>query len=142
MVKAAYERTRGFYLGLMTWTISVIWLVTIDLGVVAFTCSVLLSIWVFGFRDRFESEASDSAYSVFNQNGKAIIGGFTGQQFDRQMRGGTDLVNDENSGNETATGGAPFVTTRKDPREKINDDARLKRRRAAAEAAERRSGQP
>lgn len=136
MVRVANERTRGFYLGCFVWILLAGWLTVLDLGVIAFVVSVLLAIWVFGFRDKFSSETTASAYSVFNPGGKAILGD-GGKQLDRQLRGGgfATTTDDEDDDSREA---APLLKTTTAPRQSIGSDEKLRRRSAAAAAAERR----
>jgi len=114
----------------------VVVLIKYDLGVIAFVVSVLLAIWVFGLRDKFDSETTASAYSVFNKDGQAITGGFTTAQLERQLRGGF--------GRDDATKGSNDVPTlsskQKAPATEnvVSDDEKLRRRRAAAAAAAER----
>jgi hypothetical protein len=115
----------------LTWT---------GFGVVAFCAAIFLSIWVFGLREKWASEETASAYSVFNKDGKAIAGGFTAQQFDRQMRGGIRGSDD----NDNAVFGSIAVakTGNDNMRESnLSDRERIRRRKSAAAAAERRSQQ-
>jgi hypothetical protein len=135
MVRAANERTPIFYLGCAAWLVVAVLLIAWDFGVVAFCGSILLAIWVFGLREKFANEETASAYSVFNKDGKAIVGGFTAEQFDRQMRGGLA------SNNNDAVRGSVAVAKNEShtiTQAKINDQERLRRRKAAVAAAERR----
>jgi len=140
MVRAANERTPLFYLAGTAWLVVAVLLTVWDLGVVAFVGSVLLAIWVFGLRDKFASEETASAYSVFNRDGKAIAGGFTAQQLDRQLRGGalggTASNDDDPVHGSVAT--AVTATPKAEAAAKMSDAERLRRRTAAAAAAERR----
>ena len=65
-------------------------LVQLDLGVLAFVGSILMAIWMFGLREKFESEETASAYSAFNEDGQAITGSFTTAQLEGQLRGTRD----------------------------------------------------
>jgi hypothetical protein len=115
---------------------------------VAFCGSILLSIWVFGLRDKFSSEETASAYSVFNEDGKAIVGGLTAGQFDRQLRGGFAPPSGSGSGsnddnNDNPVRGSIAVSEHKSNAanakdNKLGENERLRRRTAAAAAAERR----
>lgn len=140
MVRAANERSRGFYFGCGIWCSCCFWLIKTDLGSIAFVGTVLLAIYAFGLREKFDSEETSSAYSVFNKGGKAIPGGFTGDQLDQQLRGG--IATKINSmGNTTLKGGdSPLVTTSNTNISKSasSDKDKLRRRSAAAAAAERR----
>ncbi len=139
MVRAANERSLSFYFGCSAWAMTCVFLVVWDFGVIAFCGSVLLSIWVFGLREKFSNEETASAYSVFNQDGKAIVGGFTAAQFDRQMRGGIGGTNDVNDPAKGDVAVAAIVASgRKQIAETHSEDERLRRRKAAAAAAERR----
>jgi hypothetical protein len=72
MVLAANERTNRFYILAFLWSI-----VSVLLAKNAFVASVLLLIYVFGLREKFDSETTASAYSVFNDDSQGITGGFT-----------------------------------------------------------------
>lgn len=135
MVRSANERSSKFYALLIVWCIAVVVLVRIELGVIAFVASVLLLIWVFGLRDKFNSETTASAYSVFNKDSQGITGGFTTAQLERQLRGGF-RKND-------ATSSAPIPVLEQHsldmPSSKsVGGDEKVRRRQAAAAAAERR----
>lgn len=136
MVRAANEKSRTYYIGWTLWVMCAIWLVANDFGVVAFTATLLLCIWMFGLRDKFASEEAPSAYSVYNRGGRAILGGFTGKQFERQLRGGMVVDDDETTGE-----GAPLLSTSRASTERTGQADRLRRRREAAAAAERRMRQ-
>lgn len=140
MVRAANERSPRFYLGCTLWGIVSVLLIAWDFGVFAFVGSILLSIWLFGLREKFSNEETASAYSVFNRDGKAIVGGFTAAQFDRQMRGGLGNRADDPVKGEIATAARDSTTNRS--REGLSpmltEDEKLRRRKAAAAAAERR----
>lgn len=143
MVRTANEKTPTFYAGCMAWCIASAILIRNDLGVIAFVGSILGVIWVFGLRDKFKSETenSNSAYSVFNRGGKAILGGLTGEQVDQQMRGGF-ATNSSSSGKmqNSKLDDAPLTTTESKSTKSgnITQQEKLKRRSAAAAAAERR----
>lgn len=137
MVRSATERSNSFYVGAIAWIVACAWLISNDLGSLAFVASALLAIWCFGLRDKFQGEQGDSAYNVFNKGGRAILGGFTGEQLDQQMRGGMTY----NSNNKPkADSDAPLTTatTAASGSTNISENEKLKRRSAAAAAAERR----
>lgn len=139
MVRAANQRSPGFYLGCILWVVVCVVLIAWDFGVLAFVGSILLSIWVFGLREKFSNEETASAYSVFNRDGKAIVGGFTAAQFDRQMRGGIGNGADDSVKGEIATAErGTGISGVGGPRPVLPEDERLRRRKAAAAAAERR----
>jgi hypothetical protein len=150
MVRAANERTPTFYVGCAAWSVTVVMLIASGFGVVAFCGSILLSIWVFGLRDKFSSEETASAYSVFNEDGKAIVGGLTAGQFDRQLRGGFPppsgsafASNNNDNNNDNPVRGSIAVSEHKSNAANAKDNTlgeneRLRRRTAAAAAAERR----
>ena len=137
MVRAANEKSATFYFGLAICLVIGCLLIYYDFGVIAFVMLVFVAIWGFGLRDKFSNERTASAYSVFNKDGRSIVGGFTASQFEDQLRGPlarTSAQNDPLKGpiaesqQENFSGGtAP-----------ISDAERIARRRAAAEAAERR----
>ena len=142
MVRSSTERSNAFYIGCVVWVAGCVWLIHNDLGSIAFVGTVLLAIWVFGLREKFEGEDGPSAYSVFNKGGRAILGGFTGEQLDQQMRGGmtyagsiSDKAKVESDAPLTTTGGASTSTATSS---KLSGGEKLKRRSAAAAAAERR----
>ena len=135
MVRAAHERTTLFHVGCIVWLVASGWLCVKGLGILAFSFSALLALWVFGLREKFASEESPSAYSVFNKGGQAILGGFTGEQLEGQLRGGNQTLptNKENK----ASADAPLVSI--SAKEKpVHANEKVKRRSAAAAAAERR----
>jgi hypothetical protein len=143
MVRAANERTPTFYVGCAAWSIAAVLLVAWGFGVVAFCGSILLGIWVFGLRDKFSNEETASAYSVFNQDGKAIVGGYTAGQFDRQLRGGfAPPASNNNDSNDNPVRGSIAIASSEQKRNandnKLGENERLRRRTAAAAAAERR----
>ena len=135
MVRVAHERSKAFYVGACAWLVGCAWCVRQGLGILAVVFSALLALWVFGLREKFDSEDSPSAYSVFNKGGRAILGGFTGEQLEAQLRG--------SSGNKEKTldsnNDAPLVTTTTNKTQaRLNENEKVKRRSAAAAAAERR----
>jgi hypothetical protein len=137
MVLAANHRSPIFYAGTLVWLGVCIVLIYHDFGVLAFCGSVMFAIWSFGLRDKFSGEETGSAYSVFNKDGKAIVGGFTASQFERQMRGGIGRDEDNSSNpvkGSVTVASATLVSTSGAQ----SKDERLRRRKAAAEAAERR----
>jgi hypothetical protein len=119
------------------WIICAVLLTVWDFGVIAFCLSVFLAIWVFGLREKFSNEETGSAYSVFNKDGKAIVGGFTASQFERQMRSGTNLNSTEEDDPIRGDVATAEVTSSNIP-SKTSADEQLRRRKAAAAAAERR----
>ena len=137
MVRALNERSPRFYVGCILWALVCVLLITLDFGVLAFSGSIVLAIWVFGLREKFSSEETASAYSVFNRDGKAIAGGFTAAQFDRQMRGGIANGAEDAVKGEIATA-ARGTLSGEGSSPVLPDDERLRRRKAAAAAAERR----
>ena len=144
MVRAANEKSTWFYIGLAICFVIGALSIYHDLGVIAFVLLVFVGIFGFGLRDKFSNESTASAYSVFNKDGRAIVGGFTASQFENQLRGpvvakmtGTDTSNDDPLK-------GPIAESRQEKSTKGNDNGTLSdvertaRRRAAAEAAERR----
>lgn len=136
MVRAANEKSYGFYVTIGACLIASSLLIYYDLGVLAFVMLVFVAIFGFGLRDKFSNEETASAYSVFNKDGRSIVGGFTASQFERQMRGGLAGSGDDSDNplkgpiaehDKGTTGG-----------ETVSENERLRRRRAAAEAAQRR----
>jgi hypothetical protein len=141
MVRASNERSTGFYVGCAVWTVICVFLIKHDFGVIAFCGSIILAIWVFGLREKFSNEETASAYSVFNRDGKAIVGGLTATQFDRQMRGGGLRRNNNDASDDPIRGDvavAVSASSRGTETQPASGDERLRRRKAAAAAAERR----
>jgi hypothetical protein len=138
MVRAANERSTLFYVGGMAWVICSILLTVWGFGVVAFCGSILLAIWWFGFREKFSNEETASAYSVFNKDGQAIVGGFTASQFDRQLRGGFAPRDDADNPVKGSIATAAEVSTTAAAVKTTDANERLRRRTAAAVAAEKR----
>lgn len=136
MVRAANERTPLFYVGCVGWIAICAILLVLDLGVLAFCGSVFLAIWVFGLREKFSNETTASAYSVFNKDQKAIVGGFTASQFERQMRGHGNHPDGDNPVRGTVASIAEVTSS--DDSVKLKGDERLRQRKAAAAAAEKR----
>jgi Uncharacterized conserved domain (SAYSvFN) len=138
MVRSSTERSNIFFAGVVLWIVACWWMISNDLGSIAFVGSVLLAIWRFGLRDKFDGEEGDSAYNVFNQGGRAILGSLTGEQVDQQMRGGMTYQKKEVK----VSSDAPLTTTTvaASP-SKLSDNEKVKRRAAAAAAAQRRMEQ-
>mmetsp|Transcript_10241 Transcript_10241/g.21508 ORF Transcript_10241/g.21508 Transcript_10241/m.21508 type:complete len:147 (-) Transcript_10241:1835-2275(-) len=140
MVRAADEKSTEFYIGLAACSVIGAVLVYHDFGVIAFIMLVFVGIWGFGLRDKFSNETTASAYSVFNKDGRAIVGGFTASQFENQLRG--PLARNTNHSSDPLNG--PIAESKQGTAGKgsgsanLSDDERRARRRAAAEAAERR----
>ena len=143
MVRSSTERTPTFYAGCAAWAGACYWLVRNGLGVVAIVGSILITIFVFGLRDKFEEGESMSAYNVFNKGGKAIMGSLTGDQVDAQLRGGIRFGKPDNSGGGGNTqSDKPLTTTATlSGAKKQTEHDKLKRRANAAAAAERRMQQ-
>jgi len=136
MVRAANEKSNTFYFGLAACMVFSALLVYLDLGVIAFVMLVFVVIWGFGLRDKFSNESTASAYSVFNEDGKAIVGGFTSSQFENQLRGPLSRANPTNDPIKGKI--AMAVQKKPDGKTPLSDTERTARRRAAAEAAEQR----
>lgn len=132
MVRSSQERSPSFYAGILAWFVCCVVCVKNDLGVLVFCGSIFLSIWFFGLREKFSNETTASAYSVFNNDQRAIAGSFTGEQLDRQLRNGSYTSEQKSSTIPTARAG------KSEKASKCNDGERLRRRKAAALAAERR----
>ena len=137
MVRAANERSNSFRLGIATCIGLGIFLIYSGFGVLAFALAIFVGIFGFGLRDKFSNETTASAYSVFNQDGRAIVGGFTAGQFEKQLRGvggGTLGNNDDPAKGSIAK--ARMAASSKSI--KLTEEERMIRRRDAAAAAERR----
>jgi hypothetical protein len=140
MVRSSTDRSTSFYLGLAVWGCIATGLVIVDLGVLAFFGTVVLALWQFGLRDKFDGETTASAYSVFNKGGKSLPGSTTMQDVDRELRGGGVAADHDMTAPsgpaeiKMTPGGRGFfqATT-------INQEERLRRRKAAADAALRRN---
>ena len=103
-------------------------------GSLAALLSCFVALFAFGFREKWADEGL-SAYSVFNPGGKNIPGSFTAQQLDYQLRGVYGgAVDDLDDG----IAQPPMARTHSRLSEKITVTERLRRREAAAAAAERR----
>ena len=140
MVRAAHERSTTFYVLGVVWLIATTWLVAQDLAVLAVVGSVGLGLWQFGLRDKFASEDTESAYSVFNKGGRSILGGFTGEQLEKQLRG-TGSGNGSSS-SAKADDTKPLVTlSSSSTTPTMKEKDKLRQRSAAAAAAERRMQQ-
>lgn len=138
MVRSSDEKTFTFYLGLGVCFIACVALIYYDLGSLAFVLAVFYCLWSFGLREKFSNESTASAYSVFNKDGKSIVGGFTANQLERQLRGplatGNSDPNDPLKGSIAEHAGSSASSSK----EQVSEKERLERRRAAAEAAQRR----
>lgn len=113
------------------------------LGVVTFVMWVLVAIWMFGLRDKFSTETTASAYSVFNKDGRSIVGGFTASQFERQLRGPIQMAvaDDPLKGPiaEHSQRLSPYnLSNNESSKSCLSDLQRERKRQSAAEAAERR----
>ena len=58
--------------------------VAVEFGTPCAIVLAIVGIWTMGTRTKWAGEVS--AYSVCNPDGRAILGGFTAEQFDAQMR--------------------------------------------------------
>ena len=137
MVRAANEKSTSFYLTLAICFVTGAALIYHDFGVIAFVMLVFVGIFGFGLRDKFSNESTASAYSVFNKDGKGIVGGFTATQFENQLRGPLASKIDKNDpvkGSIAESQQNYDKSTSSTP----SDVERTARRKAAAEAAERR----
>jgi hypothetical protein len=137
MVRAPNERSTKFYVTIALCFLNAVLLIYLNLGVLAFGLVVMVGIFGFGLRDKFSTEETASAYSVFNKDGRSIVGGFTASQFERQMRGplatGDDLDNPLKGPVAVHNG-----ISNNRVGEPLSEDERIRRRRAAVEAAQRR----
>lgn len=138
MVRAAHQRSFAFYTGCLGWLVACYWFVSNGLGILVVIFSAFLALWVFGLREKFDGEDAQSAYSVFNKGGKAILGGFTGEQLENQLRG-SSRPRSLNSHDIPTNANTPLVTTVTDQKEvRLNENEKVRRRCAALAAAERR----
>ena len=97
-----------------------------------------MAIAAWGLRDKFASETTGSAYSVFNTNGQAIAGGFTMNQLDRQLRGGFGSP----SGGDGSIMAQAIASNNADTSTKakrLSETERMRRRKDAAAAAVKRA---
>ena len=136
MVRAANERSNSFRLGIATCIGLGIVLIYTGFGVLAFALAIFVGIFGFGLRDKFSNETTASAYSVFNQDGRAIVGGFTAGQFERQLRGVRMPGNNHND--DPVKGSIAMARVVQSGAIKLTEEERTIRRRDAAAAAERR----
>ena len=120
------------------WLILCACLTSIGLHQLAFILSILIAMFAFGFKERWASDRTASAYSVFNEGGSEILGTFNATKFDRQMRGvyGGALDHDGDSGASSVAN--PTHKASRGAVEKIDADERIRRRQNAAAAAEKR----
>ena len=132
MVRAANELSLGTKVFIALWIVVCVYLVHLDLGVIAFSFSILFAIYFFGLRDKFSNEQTASAYSIFNKDGKGIAGGFSSNQLERQLRGHANH-------DEATSGDIAEARIQGEHQENVSEKQRLQRRKAAALAAERRS---
>lgn len=142
MVRSSTDRSTSFYLGLAVWGCIATGLVIVDLGVLAFFGTVVVALWLFGLRDKFDGETTASAYSVFNQGGKSLPGSTTMQDVDRELRGGG--VAADHYYDTTAPSGPPEIMIPAGGRGYFQDtttsqEERSRRRKAAADAALKRN---
>jgi len=142
MVRAANEKSTSFYVAITICFIIGIILIYHDLGVISFVMFVLVGIYGFGLRDKFSNESTASAYSVFNKDGGSIVGGFTASQFENQLRGpfgrNRNADNDDPLKGPIATAEYSQQNNKKGNSHNISDAERTAKRKAVAEAAERR----
>ena len=143
MVRSANEKSTGFYIALAVGLVVCGILIYHDLGVLAFVIIVFGLIFGFGLRDKFSNESVASAYAVFNKDGKSIAGGFTAGQLDRQLRGGTGTVNDDDPikgpiAEHLNSSSSSTNTKVRSIDRNLTDTERDNRRKTAAEAADRR----
>ncbi|GMH63909.1 hypothetical protein TrVE_jg623 [Triparma verrucosa] len=84
-------------------------------------------LFTYGFRDKWSSEQTPSAYSVFNKNHREIAGTLSARKIDAQLRHANEVQQQSSSNIE----GVKI----QEPPSPIDEDERLKRRAAQAEAA-------
>ena len=141
MVRAANERSSAFYIGCLLWCLVCAWCIVQGLGVLAFFGSLFLLGWVFGLGDSMQSSNTTwSAYSFFNPGGKSILGGFSGEQLEAQLRGTTADNQSVNERDHASSSDAPLLTTKTSisSHQSLSTQEKIRRRSAAAAAAERR----
>ena len=120
--------------------------VCVEMGVPVFLALTIYAMFTCGTGKRWSSE--ESAYSVFNEGSKSIAGTMTAAQIDAQMRNGGHAPRTQSAyessfvqsalrgwggGSEHGKTGAPRAGTPAD------DAELLRRRRAAADAAQARA---
>lgn len=128
-------------MGCVVWLAHCVWLMRQGLGVIPFVVSILLTICFFGLRDKFDSSDEWSAHSVFDKGGQAVVGGFAGEQLDRQLRGGAagaGAANNKASNNRNMDAPLTATTTTAPASSWTNSEEKFRPRCAAAAAAERR----
>jgi hypothetical protein len=138
MVRSPNEKSPTFYACLGATFIACAVLVYYDLSVLAFVLAIFVLIWCFGLREKFSNETTASAYSVFNKDGKAIVGGFTASQLERQLRGPFAGANNDPEDPLTGNVAEHSTMSGQTVKEQVSEKERLRRRRAAADAAQRR----
>jgi len=136
MVRAANERSNSFRLSVAISIGLGIFLIYSGFGVLAFALAIFVGIFGFGLRDKFSNETTASAYSVFNQDGQAIVGGFTAGQFEKQLRGVGGTLGNNDDPVKGSIAKARMAASSKSI--KLTEEERKIRRRDAAAAAERR----
>jgi Uncharacterized conserved domain (SAYSvFN) len=142
MVRGANEWSLSFKVAMAVTVAVGIVLIYCDLGVLAFFLFVLVAIFGFGLREKFDNETIASAYSVFNKDGRAIVGGLTADQFDRQLRG--SMPGEGRANNDPLNGPIAEAQQRNDSRSNQRNSSEIScsereiRRKAALDAAERR----
>jgi hypothetical protein len=138
MVRAASETSPTFYVACVTWLLCVIFLVRSGLGILGFFGSILFLIFMFGLREKFSNEETASAYSVFNQNQQSISGSLTGDQVDRQLRGGFSSFPNRTSSSSSIPTADAAPQSQSSFVQSVDKGERLRRRANAALAAEQR----
>jgi hypothetical protein len=119
-------------------------LVYYGLGSITFVLWIFVAVWMFGLRDKFSTETTASAYSVFNKGGRSIVGGLTKDQLEGQLRGSLRTADTDDA----ATGTIPehsqsvsisgYSKNSRLIQSHLPEAEREKRRKASAVAAERR----
>lgn len=109
-----------------------------------FILILLVGMFSLGSREKWASEHVEmggvsSAYSVFNEGGKAIAGGMTAKELDGQLRGGpVGGYGNEHAGDDirSSNNARPLIQERKPSTETRQDERSIDRqRRERAEAA-------
>mmetsp|Transcript_20264 Transcript_20264/g.37825 ORF Transcript_20264/g.37825 Transcript_20264/m.37825 type:complete len:146 (-) Transcript_20264:45-482(-) len=96
-------------------------------AMIVFIMALFYFLFTYGFRDKWSSEQTPSAYSVFNKNHREIAGTLSARKIDAQLRHVNEVQQQSSSNIE----GVKI----QEPPSPIDEDERLKRRAAQAEAA-------
>jgi len=144
MVVQAGVRTWKFYAGSVCWAVFCVVAALNSFGTVAFTLSLFLTLYTWGFRKKWANDGL-SAYSVFNCGQREIAGTFSARNIDQQLRGTYGAAaayapdgDVGGAGRADRVAGYAHAQGAYVP-DCVSGDEKLRRREAAAAAAERRA---